>query len=316
LVGLRRVRRPLAVALPSRRRTSEVVRFGLKEQLSWLADLVNFQTDKIIIALTVDIRAAAAYEIAVRVVLGVRSVAVLTVSAMIPTAAADIEERGSEVIHEFYERYLKRTVAIGFPIFLASCVSAPFLLVVWLGESPAYAQGVLIVLALAYAVNITTGVGSTVTIAAGNPGLVARNASLIAILNVALTLALAPTFGVAGVLAGTFLAVSIGSLLFVRSFHRLYGVPYAIYVSAVSGPAALAAAVALPPTALQFFAGAGEDRLEALILLVGSAGGYLAVYWIIASRLDWLPDRLRFRGLRRRTAGSSSGPEQERAGAP
>ena len=85
-------------AIPSRALAREVIGFSAKNQLSWFADLINLQTDKLIIALMIDIRAAAVYEIGSRVVSAVRGASVMAISAIIPTAAARIAEEGSEAI--------------------------------------------------------------------------------------------------------------------------------------------------------------------------------------------------------------------------
>jgi peptidoglycan biosynthesis protein MviN/MurJ (putative lipid II flippase) len=43
------------------------------------------------------------------------------------------------------------------------------------------------------------------------------------LLNIGLTVALAPTFGLAGILAGTIIGSSIGSIYFIVLFHRRFG---------------------------------------------------------------------------------------------
>ena len=125
LFAMRRVWGGVHIAPPSRELTREVIGFSLKNQLSWFADLINFQTDKLIIALMVDVHAAAVYEIGSRVVVAVRSLSVMSVSAIIPTAAARLVEEGREAIGTMYERYLVRVCATTFPVFCLAAVSAP-----------------------------------------------------------------------------------------------------------------------------------------------------------------------------------------------
>ena len=66
------------VALPSRALVKDVLTFGIKSQVNGFADIVNFETDKVVIALLIDVRSAAIYEIASRVVMAVRTAAILT----------------------------------------------------------------------------------------------------------------------------------------------------------------------------------------------------------------------------------------------
>lgn len=282
------------LARPQRDLVREVLAFSIKNQVGWLADLVNFQTDKVVIAMAVDIRAAAIYEIASRVVMGVRSAAILTVSALIPTAAARIVSEGKHVIGEMYRRYTLRSSAIAFPLFMLVSVSAPFLLVAWLGKAPGDSELLVPFLTLAYMANITTGVGSTISIGAGHPGMVSVNSVLIAALNVALTVALAPLFGVWGVVGGTFLALLLGTIRFTERFLKLFDLPLRDFLAGVAPTGALAIGLALPLAVLAIAVGAPSGRLEAILLLAFTVAAYALPYWILATRFDYLPEKLRF----------------------
>lgn len=301
-LALRHVWRAPYVGLPERELTKEVLSFSVKNQIGWFADLVNFQTDKVIIALMDDVRAAAVYEIASRVVLAVRSVAVLSVSAIIPTAAARIVEEGREVIGEMYRRYTLRSCGIAFPLFTLTSVSAPFLLIAWLGEAPGDAELLVPFLTFAYFVNMTTGVGSTIAIGAGHPGVASANSALIAVLNVALTIALAPWLGLWGVVTGTFLAVTIGSLVFNWRFLRLFGLPLRDLLAGTMPAAGLALGLAIPPAALALAVGVPAGRPSAIALLAISTAVYAIPYWLIATRRGLLPRQLEFPPLRRQVA--------------
>lgn len=299
-LAMRHVWRSPYVAWPSRVLVREVLVFSVKNQVGWLADLINFQTDKVIIALMVDIRAAAIYEIASRVVLAVRSVAVLSVSAMIPTAAARIVEEGRGVISEMYRRYTLRSCAVAFPLFTWTSVTAPFLLIAWLKTAPGDAELLVPFLTLAYLVNITTGVGSTIAIGAGHPGLASANSALIAAVNVVLTVALAPPLGLWGVVLGTFLAVTFGSLLFNARFLRLFELPLRDLLAGVVPPGALALGLGVPPAIIALAVGVPDGRPSAILWLALASAIYVIPYWLIATRRGYLPSRLEFPPLRRR----------------
>jgi O-antigen/teichoic acid export membrane protein len=299
-IALRHVWRAPYVALPSRALIREVLGFSLKDQVGWIAELVNFQTDKLVIALMVDIRAAAIYEIASRVVLAVRSVAILSVSAMVPTAAARIVEEGREVIGEMYRRYTLRACAISFPLFTLTAAAAPFLLIAWLGRAPGDSELLVPFLTLAYFVNMTTGVATTISIGAGHPGVAAANAVTIAILNVILTVALAPWLGLWGVVTGTFIAVTAGSLLFSWRFLRLFRLPVRDLIAGTVPTAALALGLGIPPAALALAVGVPSGRPAAIAWLALATAIYAIPYWAIATRRGFLPSKLEFPPLRRR----------------
>jgi O-antigen/teichoic acid export membrane protein len=307
-ISMRRVWKGPFVALPSRSLVREVLAYGVKAQVNWISELVNLQTDKIIIAVLLDVRVAGAYEIGSRVAIAIRQVGVLVLSAMIPTATAFIVERGKEVIPQFYRMYLRLTVGLAFPIFVAACVSSPFLLVAWLDEVPTDTGAVLVFLTVTSFANITTGLASTLSLAEGEAGLLAKYSALPAALNILLTLLLAPLFGLWGVLAGTVIGWGIGDLLFVRRFGQLHGIPFSDFVRAVAPAAALSLSLAVPFVVWYGLGGANVDeRVPAAVGAVATASAYGLVYWVIASRFSLIPARLSLPWLRSKEAvGTSS----------
>jgi O-antigen/teichoic acid export membrane protein len=278
---------------PKGERAREIVSFGLKSQMITAAELVNVQTDKLIIAAMLGPRTAGAYEIANRVVQGVLAFGTMTLSALIPTATAEIVERGRTVIEEFYSRYTQRSLAIALPLFGVLCVSCPFLLVAWLGERPPDTDQIVILLSFAFAASLTTGVAMTLVMADGHPGLVAQTAVLVVVLNVSSTLIVAPTFGLWGVLIATFAAEVIASSVFLVRFHRRYGFGWRDFWHAVGPPATLAFVAALP-FALVYLAGVEipSERGPAFLGLIATGGTYGLICWLAGSRLRLLPEKL------------------------
>ncbi len=296
-----------AVAIPSIVRAREILGYGLKSQVDWISELINLQTDKIVIALLLGPAAAGVYEIAARVVVAVRAVGVLTVSAMIPTATAQLVERGREGIPAFFRRYTLLTVSLAFPLFTLSCIGAPFLLLAWLGETPKDADVILVVLTVASFVNITSGVGSSIVLAAGQAGIVAWTGAFSAVTNIVLTVALAPIFGLWGVLAGTVIAMSSAALLLMYRFHRSFGIPGRDYAGAVLPPAALSLGLAVPFAVFDLFvAPEASSRPLALALLAAVSVPYMLFYWLLASWLGYLPDRLTAPWLRSRAGARAA----------
>jgi O-antigen/teichoic acid export membrane protein len=292
-VSVRSVWGSLPLAWPSRSRAGAILRFGVKAQLHAFADLINVQADKIVLAFVVGLRAAASYEIAARVVMAVRSVGMLTISAMIPTVAAHIAAHGREALPRLYRRYTRLTVGLSFPVFVLACVTAPFLLEAWLDQVPPRAPGTVVVISLAYLAQVSCVVAMNIATADGRPGFVASNSLITAALNVALTLILAPILGFWGVLGGTALALTFGSALFVARFHRAYGLPLAEYVRAAGPPAALAIGLGGVVALWELMIGwGGLARGPSLAVTAGLVVAYSLVYWPLASRLGFLPDKL------------------------
>jgi len=305
--GVRFVWNKRMVAWPGRAVRREILGYSVASQLGWIADLVNLQTDKIIVGLIVGPRAAGIYQIGASVAIAIREIGVITVSAMIPTATAEIATNGKAAVRRLFTHYLPRTLGIAFPMFALGALTAPFLIRAWIGDGTGQAVGVLIALCAAYAVNIVTGVPSTVALADGRPGFVSRNSLWMAVLNVVLTLALAPAFGLGGVVAGTVVAVSALSAVLVIKFARSYEIGAGDVWRSILPSAAATVAVGLPFVPGVFAtASLATSRLSATALLAAFGLGYLVVYWPIASRAGVLPERI---ALRRRRPQPVAGTE-------
>ncbi|HWN73925.1 MAG TPA: polysaccharide biosynthesis C-terminal domain-containing protein, partial [Solirubrobacterales bacterium] len=267
----------------------------------------NVQTDKLIIAAMLGPRTAGAYEIANRVVQGVLSFGLLTLSAMIPTATADLVKRGRAVIVEYLERYTVRSLAIAFPLFGAVCVAAPYLLEAWLGEIPPDSVTIIVLLSFSFAVSLTTGVAMTLIVADGHPGIVAQTATLVVVLNITATLIAAPIFGLWGVLLATIGAEVVASTIFLIRFHRRYELGMKPFLESVGRPAAVALLAAVPFT-LWYLLGGPTDvsRPVALLGTLATGGVYFVVCWLVESGFNLLPDRLNAGYLRRRVLRAAS----------
>jgi O-antigen/teichoic acid export membrane protein len=292
---------------PSGARSRTIISFGVKSQLVTLANLVNVQTDKLIIAAMLGPRTAGAYEIANRVVQGVLSLGVLTLSALIPTATADLVKRGRQVIAEYLERYTIRSLAIAFPLFGAICVGAPYLLQAWLGEIPPDSVQIIVLLSLSFAVSLTTGVAMTLVVSDGAPGLVAQTATLVVVLNVGATLVAAPIFGLWGVLLATAAAEIVASAIFLVRFHRRYSLGMGPFFEAVARPGGVALGAAIPFALWYLFGGSAPDgRVLALAGVALTSGLYFVACWLVESGARLLPDKLTFRSVWRRLARASA----------
>ncbi|MGB7686419.1 MAG: oligosaccharide flippase family protein [Solirubrobacterales bacterium] len=290
---------------PSLTRTRGILSFGLKGQAVVLANLIDVQTDKLVIAALLGPRTAGAYELANRAVAGVFSLGTMTLSALIPTATADIVQRGKQVIGEYFTRYSVRSLSIALPLFGALCVSVPYVFVLWIGEIPPNTVGIVILLSVTFAVNMTTGVPMTLVVSDGHPGVVAQTAILLVVLNIAATIVAAPLLGLWGVLAATVGAQIVVSAIFLIRFGRRYSFPAAVFSEAMSAPVMVTLLAAVPFGLWYLFGGPiPSERGPALIGTLATGGVYLVVCWLVESRLGLLPETLRVGFLRDRLAGA------------
>jgi O-antigen/teichoic acid export membrane protein len=287
-VIVHRVEGPPPFARPGREQVRTFLAYSTKNQIVRLMDLVNYQTDKIVIAFAVGPAAAGAYELANRVAFAVRQIGVYATSAIDIELTALMHEAGLRAVHGRYRRFNEIVALIAFPAVLLVMATAPLLLRAWLSHAPPDSELVLVALCGAYLIAASTGVSYGVAVAAGEPGLVARTSVATAVVNLALTAALAPLFGIWGVLAGTVVALTCGALGQVMYVHRRYGLNRGAYVDAVFPPLARYTVYALPVAAVSY-SGMIHGRLAAIVALLGLAVGYLLACLRWASRSDRLP---------------------------
>ena len=281
-------------ALPSRDLVKEVVPFGLKNQVGALASLVNLETDKVIIAFMIDVRAAASFEIASRVVVAVRSTALLTITAMIPTTTARIIGEGRGVISEIYRRYTLRTCALAFPLFVVTSVSAPFLLVAWLGSAPADAEALGAIPESGVLRRHHDRSRHSDRDRCRLPRHRFRRVGADRRAQYSADHRACPIAWALGVATGTFLAVTLGSVLFNVVFLRQFRLPAHDLLAGTLPPGALAVGLALPPALLAILVGTPDGRLPAALWLAVSVTIYGLPYWLIATRRGFLPGKLEF----------------------
>jgi O-antigen/teichoic acid export membrane protein len=235
--------------------------------------------------------------------IALRSVAAMSVSAMVPTATTEIAAGGEGVVRRFYRHYTTRATSLSLPLVVFAAASAPALLVAWLGDVPDDTVAIFAAITLAQATNLSTGVGTTISLGEGRAGLLAAAAVSATVVNVTLTVALTGWLGIWGVVGATIAGILVGDAIFLTVFHRRHAMSIRDFGAAIAPPLALSALAAAPALALTLVAPVEDgDRLGGIIASLICAATFVAIYWPLASRLDILPERLRLRGARRPVA--------------
>jgi O-antigen/teichoic acid export membrane protein len=295
-----RSERGIPIAWPARKRVTGFLGYALKYQLMALSTLINYQTDKIVIAFSVGPSAAGAYELANRVAAAARQVGVYPTTALLPTLTADMSRFGIDHIRRRYARLTEVTSTFAFPPLMLAGALAPILLGAWLSNVPPYSTAVLAALSLAYIANVSSGVGYVLGAAAGDPGIAARAAAGTAVANLAFTAALAPLFGIWGVLGGTVTALTGGALVQVVMIHRRFSLPLNIYFAAVIPPLRVCVMLAVPVAALSYSGVITGRAVQACALIVLSLA-FVVVYGAWAVRTGRVPE-----GIGRRVYATTS----------
>jgi O-antigen/teichoic acid export membrane protein len=291
LIATATIRPPLPIRRPRAQSVRALLSFALKDQFVRLSTLINFQSDKIVIALFVGPAAAGGYELANRVAGAALAVAFFTVSALVPTVTADIAQRGFAAASVAYERLVQRSCSLSFPFLFLVIALSPALLFAWLGRSPTDGAVILTGLSLGYIATTVTGVPYSFAAAVGRPGLSARAGMFTATANVCLTVLLAPLLGTLGVLAGTVVALAGGAAFQVVSVHRSLRFPLSTFARAVLPPLAVAAVLAAPLACLAAAPFVSGRLAQAALCILGGLV-YMGAYVWVAARRQLLPEGL------------------------
>jgi O-antigen/teichoic acid export membrane protein len=206
--------------------------FSAWVQVVSVATVVNRQTDAILIGTWVNLGTVALYDVGNRIAQQTRTLPLTMLTPLLP-ATAGVHAHGDAP--RLARMVLQASRAIGL-LTLAFAglliAAAPLIMRVWLGRSYPEVVPITVLLVVTYAVNNLTGVGTTVVSAIGKPVYEAEYAVAGTILNVAFTVALAPFFGLWGILAGTVIGVVSVSLWFLWRFNRVMGYSLWTYLGA------------------------------------------------------------------------------------
>jgi O-antigen/teichoic acid export membrane protein len=279
---------PLPLALPGWRRARSFLAFSINTQLVRIASLVNYQTDKLVIAFSVGPAPAGAYELANRVAIAVRQLGLYGPSAVDVELTALVARFGLDAVRPRYERLNEIAATLSFPPVLLAMATAPLLLGAWLGHAPPNSIAILVALSAAYLLAVSTGIGYSIAVAAGQPSVVAKAAVGAAVLNIVLTASLAPVFGIWGVLGGTVVALSVGAIGQMLMVHRRLSWPVSSYFRAIGPPLRVYVLLTLPVAAISY-AGLVHGRAASAGLFVSLSLSYLAACGAWALRAGRLP---------------------------
>ncbi len=284
----------------------EIMAFGIKGQAVSAADVVLFQSGKLIAGIVIGPAAAGVYELGIRLVQGVQafgSVASVAITTHLTRAYAT---GGMSAIHTQYARLTRRNaaVAIFLPFLLLSTGSSAVPL--WLGARHDAVVTVVSALSLGIAVNVSTAVCVATIFATGRSGIIAATAVASAAMSVALAIPLAVTLGFNGLVAAYGGWLIVENLLGVWFLQSRIGIPMRRFLGAISGPfavAVLASIVALPISLIA----APHDRASAVVPFLASSVAFCLLYLALGWRLDYLP---RIRGLAPIDASTNGGVAQ------
>jgi O-antigen/teichoic acid export membrane protein len=284
--------RRIVIGPPKAALAREIMAYGIKVQLQGGADVVMFQSGKLIAGIVIGPAAAGAYELGNRLAQGAQAFGSAAAGVLIPHLTRAYALGGKADTLAQYSRLTRRNAAVAIFLPLLLCATSFSVVPLWLGERHDAVVMVLAALAPGIAVNVSTGVCTASMLAIGRPGILGATAIAAAAIPVAVALPLGQAFGFKGIVAALGCGIVVGQLLAVWFLQLRMGISMREYLCAIRGPFALgivATSAALPVGIIAM----PQDRASALIPFLLSSAIFCTIYAIPGWQLDYLP---RFRG--------------------
>jgi O-antigen/teichoic acid export membrane protein len=279
--------------------------YGANLQVSRLAQVILFQTDRILALRFFGEITSAYYAVGAQLTSAVRSIAFLSVSALVPAVAEMDAKQHHDTILVLYKRGSKYIAVIAAFLFIFVGVFIPQIMRVWMKDAQFLAAtGVVRVLIFGYFLNVVTGVASSLAAGIGKTEFDRRYGVFTSVFNLGATISLCLLLGPIGIAMGTSLSLMLGALYYLRLFHsyvkvspgdilRLFWRP--ILAGILAGMGALLVSMVLPGDEGSRILGAA--MLSGVFLVyTGLFAGLLATFGVIDEY-----DRKMLRSLLRRS---------------
>ena len=286
----------ITIGRPRSAMAREIIGFGVRSQAVGAADVVLFQSGKLIAGIVIGPAAAGAYELGIRLVQGVQAFASAASVALTTHLTRAYAAEGMSAIRPEYSRLTRRNAAaaIFLPFLLGTTAASAVPL--WLGEPHAAVVGVVTALVFGIAVNVSTAVCAATMFAIGRSGVIGATAIASAAASVALAVPMTLSFGFAGLVSAFGAWFVAGNVLGVWFLQSRIGIPMTEFVRAIVGPFAVALLASAAAAPISLIA-APHDRASAIVPFVASATVFCVIYIGLSSWLDYLPRfNLRVRG--------------------
>lgn len=204
----------------------KLLHFGVRAQVARLANLVMFETDKIIAGyFGRGLGLVTVYEVGLNPANKMRQIPLLLLSALLP-AASDLDARNAQdQLRRLYVTGTKYVAAVAAPLVLLTVATAGIFIRMWMGEGFDASAHVLRILALGYLANIMPGAGISIALGKNRPDLQMKAGILATVVNVALTIVLVLTIGFWGIPIATAISMFISWFWFNAAMTAVMGVP-------------------------------------------------------------------------------------------
>jgi len=196
-----------------------LLRFGSQLQVSRLAELIQFQFDKILLSRFIGLQAVSLYDIGSRPLARLRALPTTAIASLVPAVSALDAENDRSRIRAALIRSTRYLIILVVPVFAYVICFAHELVTAWLGPGFDMAATTMQILGFGYAISVSAMALALVSQGMGEPKHQMQATIIQSVLNIVLSTSLLFIFGYYGAVAGTTISIITGAAL----FYYLYG---------------------------------------------------------------------------------------------
>jgi len=200
----------------------EMFPLGARIQVSKLAELASYQTDKILLAFFLPMSFVTMYDLGAKIASLMRDLPYALTSAVFPAASEMHSQAHFDKLWQMYDRGSKYMLIVTLPMLFGLWITAHLLIGMWLGHVSEYVYQSVLLLSLAYWVVISLAMVFSVGTGMGWSRPIMQSALLQALLNIILSFWLIHSFGFIGALGGTLIAISVANGILYFRFCRYF----------------------------------------------------------------------------------------------
>ncbi len=197
-----------------------LLKFGLRLQVSRIADIVQMSYDKLLLTKYIGLSATAMYDYGSRPLNRLRTLPVTAISSLIPAVSALDANDNDARIQAAVVRSTRYLVVMALPLFCLCILFARRAMLLWIGPGNDYAAYTMQGLSIGAFVSVVMSALSLVSLGKGEPQFQMQTTLVQAIINIMLSTALVKAYGFLGAVAGTTISMIIGGVLFFRAYAR------------------------------------------------------------------------------------------------
>ncbi len=197
-----------------------LIRFGMKLHIGHIASTITAETDKLFITMFLSVGLVTDFQVGNALVTYGLTVASMVGVTLLPAFSELAAHGDHKLVTEAYLKGSRFMCAFTAPIYAFIAVSGGQLVRLWMGSGFEDASFLIKVLAIGSFTEAATMAGYSASIAISRPGILAKRAVVVAIVNIALNFALIKSFGFVGAGLGTTIALASGNLYLHASLGR------------------------------------------------------------------------------------------------